>query len=210
MASSSTAFSKKRAVLDGRRDASELLVDDAARTHVEMPDLGVAHLPLGQTDGASRCTELSCRILGEQSVEIGRVGHRDRVVRTGLGDAEAVHDDEAGGQVLGLGRCRPASWRRPVRSRGLASRASGLHDPGERLGIERRAAHERSVDIGLAEEHARVLRLDRTAVQHAQRSARLPGRTSRRRSRGSSARCRWRSQAWECVRSRSPRWARRR
>ena len=42
---------RERAVLDRQVDPGELLVDDPAGADVEVPDLGVAHLPLGQPDG---------------------------------------------------------------------------------------------------------------------------------------------------------------
>ena len=41
---------EERAVLDRLVDPQQVLLDDRARAEVEVPDLGVAHLPLGQAD----------------------------------------------------------------------------------------------------------------------------------------------------------------
>ena len=56
---------RELALLDGEVDAREHLVDDTARADVHVPDLAVAHLPLGEADGeayspgrAERCARL--------------------------------------------------------------------------------------------------------------------------------------------------------
>ena len=50
-AASSTGLRRELAGRDSVIDAREVLVDDASRADVEMPDLGVAHLPARQSDG---------------------------------------------------------------------------------------------------------------------------------------------------------------
>ena len=69
---------EQRAVLDRQVDARELLVDDAAGADVEVPDLGVAHLPLGQPDGEPGARERRPRAAREQPVEVGRVARASR------------------------------------------------------------------------------------------------------------------------------------
>ena len=101
IASASTGFSKSEPSSIGEVDARELLVDDAPGADVEVPDLGVAHLSLGQPDrqpGARRasCTGTSAKSASRFGVLAGATalpGH-------GRGHAEAVHDDEQRGQVL--------------------------------------------------------------------------------------------------------------
>ena len=50
----------QRAVGDRLVDAREVLLDDGARAEVEVADLAVAHLPVGQADRAAARVELSC------------------------------------------------------------------------------------------------------------------------------------------------------
>ena len=50
---------EQRAVLDRLVDPREVLLDDRAGAEVEVADLGVAHLALGQPDGARR-TRSAC------------------------------------------------------------------------------------------------------------------------------------------------------
>ena len=185
---------EERAVLDREVDARELLVDDAAGADVEVTDLGVAHLALGQPDGEPRRAQLGRRALGEEPVEVGRVGGLDGVARRGRGLAEAVHDDEQRGQVL--------------RHSGVVPRGREHRD--ERVRIKRRTADERAVDVGLGHEQRDVLGLGRAAVEDARPESRPAGRTARRPSRGSSGTRRWRPPAWACDRCRWPRSARRR
>ena len=45
---------EEAAVVDRLADARQVLIDDAAGADVEVPDLGVAHLALGQADGRAR------------------------------------------------------------------------------------------------------------------------------------------------------------
>ena len=56
------------AVLDLFRDLGEVLIDDAARAHVEVADFGVAHLTVGQADGAAARAERRGGVLLLKSV----------------------------------------------------------------------------------------------------------------------------------------------
>ena len=137
IASASTGFVEQRAVLDREVDARELLVDDAPGTDVEVPDLGVAHLALGQPDGEPGARRACvARALREQRGR-GSACRRalDGVARRGSAAAEAVHDDEQRGQVLRHSR------RSPLAVDSIAT---------NELGLQRRSADERAVDVGLA------------------------------------------------------------
>ena len=81
------------------------------------------------------------RVLGPEPVEDRRVGQVDGVARAGRRAAPPVEDDQ-----------------RDYGARGLANRR-------ERVDLERGAADERAVDVGLGEELGRVVRLDRAAVE---------------------------------------------
>ena len=76
-------------------DARELLMHHAAGADVEMPDLGVAHLPLRQAHGLPRRFELGVRAGFEQLVENRRGRQRNGISGTRGGQAQAVHDDQA-------------------------------------------------------------------------------------------------------------------
>ena len=162
---------EERAVLDREVDARELLVDDAAGPDVEVPDLGVAHLALGQADGQpGRARAASWAHSAKDAVEVGRVRGLDGVARRGRGLAEAVHDDEQRWEVL--------------RHLGVVPRRREHRE--ERVGVQRRAADERAVDVGLGHEQRDVLGLGRAAVEDAQSESRPAGRRARRPWRGSS------------------------
>src|SRR6185295_14828299 len=62
---------------------------------VEVADLAVAHLALGQADGLALRGERRVRIALPQVVEDRRVGQVDRVPRPGIGDSPSVEHDEA-------------------------------------------------------------------------------------------------------------------
>ena len=96
----------QRAVGAGAVDARELLVDHPSRADVEVPHLGVAHLPRGKAHGLARRLEPRPGTLGEKRVEVRRARLGDGVSGPRLGKAEAVHDHEADGQ-------RKAVLRRP-------------------------------------------------------------------------------------------------
>ena len=72
-ASRSTSLRGQRAVGDRVVDAHEILAHDGAGAEVQMADLRVAHLPLGQADGAARRRQRRVREVPPQLVEHGRV-----------------------------------------------------------------------------------------------------------------------------------------
>ena len=90
------------AVLDVARDARELLIDNASRTDVRMPDLGVAHLPVRQSNVLAGCIDLVVLVLREQSIDHGGLRHSDCIVLeiVRIAVAKAVHDDESDGRIL--------------------------------------------------------------------------------------------------------------
>ena len=78
-------------------DARKLLMNDAAGTDVQMPDLGVSHLALRQTDRLAR--RLKTRALARENlIEKRRARKRDGVAGTCGCKPEAVHDNEAHGK----------------------------------------------------------------------------------------------------------------
>ena len=85
-------------------DAGELLMDDAPGADVEVADLGVAHLARGKAHRLARRLQADRRMLRERGIEMRRLGQRDRIARTGLGQAEPVHDDERRGKMQALPR----------------------------------------------------------------------------------------------------------
>ncbi len=85
---------RQRAVGDRLVDAREVLVDDRARTEVEVADLAVAHLPVRQPDRAAARGERRVRVALPEVVEDRRLGERDRVARAVRRQAPAVEDDE--------------------------------------------------------------------------------------------------------------------
>ena len=87
------------AVLDGIVDARKLLEDDAAGANVEVADLGIAHLAIGQAHVLSGCAEGGVRVVGIQAVDERRVGRAHGVVGTLGRQTEAVHDAQQCGKV---------------------------------------------------------------------------------------------------------------
>ena len=85
---------EEAAVGDRVVDPGQVLLDDRAGAEVEMADLGVAHLPVGQTDVASLGRELGARVALPEAVEDRRPGEGDRVAGTRLGQPPAVEDDQ--------------------------------------------------------------------------------------------------------------------
>ena len=67
------------AVLDRLVEAGDPLVDDEAGAEVEVPDLGVAHLPGGQADVAAGGSHLGVGELPHPAVDVRRVGQPDGV-----------------------------------------------------------------------------------------------------------------------------------
>ena len=84
----------QRAVLHRGVDAGQVLGDDRAGPQVEVTDLGVAHLPLGEPDARAHRGQRGVRVLGPQAVEHRRVGQRDRVPRAVGREPPAVEDHQ--------------------------------------------------------------------------------------------------------------------
>ena len=88
---------EEAAVGDRVVDARQVLLDDRAGAQVEVADLGVAHLAVGQADVPSRGGESRVRIGGPELVEVRRVRLRHGVAGAVGGQAEAVEDHERQG-----------------------------------------------------------------------------------------------------------------
>jgi len=76
-------------------DALELLDDDAAGAHVEVPDLAGALVAGGQADGLAAGVEDRPGILRLVGRDVRRPGGRDRVALRLLVDAPSVADDQS-------------------------------------------------------------------------------------------------------------------
>ncbi len=59
---------KENPVIDGLRDAGELLIDDAPGADIEMTDLGVSHLTLRQPYSRTACGEPDVWVFSENRV----------------------------------------------------------------------------------------------------------------------------------------------
>ncbi len=97
------------AVLDREVDPGEVLHDHRAGAEVEVADLGVAHLALGQADGAPARGQLGVRIALPERIEHRRGRERNRVPGPRLGDAPPIENDErrtGRRQCIGPGRQR--------------------------------------------------------------------------------------------------------
>ena len=82
------------AVLDLLGHLGQDLEHDAARAHVGVADLGVAHLPLGQAHVEAGGLEAGVGIFGKEFIEIGGVGNIDGVAAGGRRQSVAVHDNQ--------------------------------------------------------------------------------------------------------------------
>ena len=71
---------RERAVLDRIVDARQVGHGNAAGAEVHVADLGIAHLPLGQTDEGFRGVDQPLRTGGDQPVEVRGAGAQDGVV----------------------------------------------------------------------------------------------------------------------------------
>ena len=114
---------EEAAVGDRVVDPGQVLLDDRPGAEVQVADLGVAHLAVGQADVAALGGEPGVREALPEPVEDRRLGERDRVAGPGLGEAPAVEDDE---------RDRGDGQRSQRRS------ARGLDDRREVVGVEAR------------------------------------------------------------------------
>ena len=88
----------ERAVLDRGVDPRQVLGDDRAGPQVEMPDLGVAHLPLGEPDARPHRGQRGVGMLLPQLVEDRRLRQRDRVAGPGLSEPPAIQHHQADGR----------------------------------------------------------------------------------------------------------------
>ena len=84
--------------LAGIIDTRELLVDGASCTDIQMPNLGIAHLTLWQTDRLTRSIELYMRTGDEKLIEMRRVCQRDGIPASRIRKPEPIHDDKTCGQ----------------------------------------------------------------------------------------------------------------
>ena len=181
----------QRAVLDRRVDAREVLRDDRAGAEVEVADLGVAHLPLGQPDALAPWRSAAC------------AGARPTARRTPACRPARPRCPAR--------RARAPSRRgRRGRRAGRSCRAPASDDRRERLGVEGRAADQRAVDVGQREQLGARCRASASRRRGSRTG--LAGllvealRRARARTRSPPAPAR----AWRSGRCRSPRSARRR
>ena len=144
-AARSTSLRRERAVGDRLVDARQVLADDRAGAEVEVADLGVAHLPVGQPDGRAAGASAACA----GSAPRGR--RRPACPRA-------------------RPRCPAPAARAPSR-RGRRGRrrtrghAAAADDRGEGLRVERGAADEPAVAVGQREQLGGVVGLHRAAVE---------------------------------------------
>ena len=83
------------AVGDGLADAGRPLVEDQARPHRQMPDLGAAEIGgRGQADKGAVRQQAGMRVFAPQAVEIRRVRPGNGILRPAGAHAPAIHDDE--------------------------------------------------------------------------------------------------------------------
>ena len=187
---------EEAAVGDGLVDAHQVLLDDRARAEVQVADLGVAHLAVGQADGAARRRSAAC-------AGSSPTARRTRACR------------QARSALPGPGGREPPAVEHHQRDRAGAGtfRASGPRGAAATMARTRPgrgcAAHQRAVHVGLREQLGRVAGVDAAAVED--RACAAPRRCRGRR----PARARRRSPpapapASPSCRCRSPRSARRR
>ncbi len=88
---------EEAAVLDGRIDAGEVLVDDPAGAEVHVPDFGVAHLPVRQADEAALGVDQRMRVASQQGVPVRQRRLREGIVGRVFAVAPAVEDEQYDG-----------------------------------------------------------------------------------------------------------------
>ena len=80
---------------NGVGDELRTLVEDTARAHRVVSDLGVAHVSIaGQANGNPVGLQLRVGAIRQKPVEMGSVGGFDRVAVGILAIADTIHDDE--------------------------------------------------------------------------------------------------------------------
>jgi hypothetical protein len=89
---------RQAAIFDGDIDARQILRHHPPGADIHVPDFGVAHLALGQPDGAARSLQQRMRAGGQQLGVVGGARRRDGVVRGGIGTpAPTVKNAEKSG-----------------------------------------------------------------------------------------------------------------
>ena len=149
--------------------------DDRAGAEVEVADLGVAHLAVGQADGAAAGRELRCAgSAAQSSSKTGVSASSTALPGPGRRQPPAVEDHEADGgtERAGTGGTLIAAAAATIRAKLVR--------------VEARAADQRAVDVRLGEDLRRVLRLDAAAVEDAHALGGLAS-SGRRPARGRSA-----------------------
>ena len=98
---------KEAAVVDGPGDPGQILEHHPAAADVGVAHLAVAHLPGGQTHVQAAGGQGGVGIFGEKPVQLGRPGQAHGVAGAGVGEAEAVHDDQGSRRLVHCGTsCR--------------------------------------------------------------------------------------------------------
>ena len=82
------------AVLDGEGEPGEFLPNDAAGAEMHVSDLGIAHLPGGQTHVGARCGEQGSGRVAPPTVPVGRLRGMNRVVPRRRAITPAVEHNE--------------------------------------------------------------------------------------------------------------------
>ena len=125
----------KRSVCHGIADAHEILRDHAPGADVEVPDLGVAHLPVGQPHRASGGAQRGVRPALPECIEDRRAREPHGVARPLGRAAEAVEHDERD-------RCghQPSSAARAIAAKPRGSRLAPPTSAPSTSGCASRAA----------------------------------------------------------------------
>ena len=85
---------KKVPGIDGAVDAGELLVHHATGADIQMPDLGIAHLPLGQADFGLGGVDQSMRKIAPKLVPIRLLGLKNSIIRAIGATAETIQNNK--------------------------------------------------------------------------------------------------------------------
>ncbi len=88
---------EEAAVLDGRIDAGQILIDDPAGAQVHVADLGVAHLAIRQADVAAFGVDQGVRRGGQQASPIRQFRLRQRIVGGIFTMTPAIQDQQDDG-----------------------------------------------------------------------------------------------------------------
>jgi hypothetical protein len=82
---------KERAVFNGKVDTGKLLIHHPAGAKICMPDLGIAHLALGQTHGKAGCVKQGKGAFPRQPIKNRGIGSRDGISVGLLAPSPSVH-----------------------------------------------------------------------------------------------------------------------